>query len=338
MRMFRKSFAFLCLATFSLGLGLVGCAGNSNGGTKETTFTVTFDSQGGSAVEAQTVKYGEKATKPADPTKANFTFDAWYEDAVAVTKFDFDLPITSDWTVYAGWKAGKDPDPGPGPQPKDEVLYFKDAAWWNKDAAATWYSFDDTEPAAMTYITISGGVSYWKVDLPSTATTVKFYRYGNNTYWGAETNTITLADRGEHNMYDISASSESWKDQSKYAEGVWATYSEPTPTEDYTLNVAIASDFAGTESGKYGNGGAITVIHPYNQTENTWITLSGDSVVIPAKYTHFILVRYNPEKTPATDGWDGKWNQTDEIQIDSNKTTITVTGWGQGDKLTYTYA
>ena len=149
--MFRKSFAFLCLATFSLGLGLVGCAGNSNGGTKETTFTVTFDSQGGSAVEAQTVKYGEKATKPADPTKANFTFDAWYEDAVAVTKFDFDLPITSDWTVYAGWKAGKDPDPGPGPQPKDEVLYFKDAAWWNKDAAATWYSFDDTEPAAMTY-------------------------------------------------------------------------------------------------------------------------------------------------------------------------------------------
>ena len=101
---FRKSCAFLCLATFSLGLGLAGC--NNKASTKDISFTVTFDSQGGSAVAAQTVKYGEKAVKPADPTKENFTFVAWYEDSVAVTEFDFSREITANWTLYAGWKVG----------------------------------------------------------------------------------------------------------------------------------------------------------------------------------------------------------------------------------------
>ena len=39
-----------------------------------TTFTVTFNSNDGSAVGAQTVVKGEKAQKPADPTKKGYTF------------------------------------------------------------------------------------------------------------------------------------------------------------------------------------------------------------------------------------------------------------------------
>jgi uncharacterized repeat protein (TIGR02543 family) len=65
--------------------------------------TVTFDVDGGSAVDAQTVYVGEKATRPEDPTKDEATFGGWYADAGKTTEFDFDAPIEGDTTVYAKW-------------------------------------------------------------------------------------------------------------------------------------------------------------------------------------------------------------------------------------------
>lgn len=328
----RKSCAFLCLATFSLGFGLIGCTKGNDSKTPEQTFTVTFDSQGGSTVAAQTVKYGEKAVKPSDPTKENFTFDAWYEDSAAVTKFDFDLAITADWTVYAGWKASSiDPEPGPGPEPEGDVLYFKDAAWWNKDTAATWYSFDDAEPAAMEYIAISSGVNYWKIDLPSTATTVKFYRYGTDkntqvtSYWGAETDAISLSERGEHNMYDISASTEAWKDQSKYAEGVWATYSAPTPEPQPEPGTNVAYTLTCTSTWDIHEAGAVFYAWAWGDNiTGEWYALTGDAKVftveLPSTLNKCKVVRMNPVGAP---GWgEGvKWNESSEITLDPNNPT-----------------
>ena len=333
----RKTIAFLCLATFSLGLGLVGCSSKKGDGKKvePQTFTVKFDSQGGSEVAPVQVEYGKKLTKPADPTKTNFTFDAWFLEKEAVTKFDFETVITADWTLYAGWKAGQSPDPGPGPSPTDDTLYFKDATWWNKDGAATWYSFDDAEPSAMTYIAISAGVNYWKVDLPSTATTVKFYRYGTDkntqvtSYWGAETNAITLADRGEHNMYDISASSQAWKDQSKYAEGVWATYAEPTP--DPTPDPAENVTYTLTCTSDWDIRAASAVFYAWawgDAIDGQWYQLSGDAKVftvdLPSNLTKCKVVRMNPTGAPS---WDNgvKWNESGEITLNPSSPTASFT-------------
>ena len=72
--------------------------------------TVTFDVDGGSAVEAQTVYVGAKATKPEDPTKEEATFAGWFADEGKTEEFDFDAPIMEDTTVYAKWSvsgAGK---------------------------------------------------------------------------------------------------------------------------------------------------------------------------------------------------------------------------------------
>ncbi len=68
-----------------------------------TDYTVTFDSNGGSAVTAQTIEEGQKATKPADPTKAYYAFDGWYSDSNLTQAFDFNTPITGDTTIYAKW-------------------------------------------------------------------------------------------------------------------------------------------------------------------------------------------------------------------------------------------
>lgn len=66
-----------------------------------TYATVTFDTDGGTAIPAQQVRVGAKAEKPADPTKEGYTFDGWYEEDSFTTAFDFDDPISADTTVYA---------------------------------------------------------------------------------------------------------------------------------------------------------------------------------------------------------------------------------------------
>ena len=63
-------------------------------------YTVTFDSNGGSDIEPQTVKEGEKAVKPADPTKDKYIFDKWLLNN---NDYDFDTPVVQDITLVAKW-------------------------------------------------------------------------------------------------------------------------------------------------------------------------------------------------------------------------------------------
>ena len=66
------------------------------------TYTVTFNSSGGSDVPAQHIAEGEKAIKPAVPDRAQFSkFLGWY---LGDTEFDFDTVITENITLVAKWK------------------------------------------------------------------------------------------------------------------------------------------------------------------------------------------------------------------------------------------
>ena len=70
------------------------------------TVTVTFDSDGGSAVASQTVVSGYKAVEPDDPAKDGFAFKGWYQvtgGMTAETAFDFDTAVTGDITLKAVW-------------------------------------------------------------------------------------------------------------------------------------------------------------------------------------------------------------------------------------------
>lgn len=66
-------------------------------------YTVSFDTDGGSTVESQTVVTGNKATKPAvNPTKKGYNFIGWYTDNTYTTEFDFEKAIITDnTTIYA---------------------------------------------------------------------------------------------------------------------------------------------------------------------------------------------------------------------------------------------
>lgn len=56
------------------------------------TYTVTFESSGGSTVPSQTVPYNAVATEPPAPTRTNYTFQGWYSDSRLSTEFDFSTP------------------------------------------------------------------------------------------------------------------------------------------------------------------------------------------------------------------------------------------------------
>ncbi len=75
---------------------------NSSAGETDRTYTVTFNSDGGTAVAAQSVKEGKCAFKPNDPQKAGHQFLGWYNGNV---KFDLSANvITSDITLIAKWQ------------------------------------------------------------------------------------------------------------------------------------------------------------------------------------------------------------------------------------------
>jgi len=67
-------------------------------------FTVSFNSNGGSAVLPKTVKIFENAVKPEDPTRSGFLFVSWYMDEELNYRWDFNRnTVSSDMTLHAKW-------------------------------------------------------------------------------------------------------------------------------------------------------------------------------------------------------------------------------------------
>ena len=71
-------------------------------------YTVTFDSDGGTEVEPQTVTRTHTAVEPEQPVKeGNYTFGGWYlvneDGTLAETPFDFNTPITENITLKVLW-------------------------------------------------------------------------------------------------------------------------------------------------------------------------------------------------------------------------------------------
>ncbi|KAB8287288.1 Listeria-Bacteroides repeat domain (List Bact rpt) [Bifidobacterium ramosum] len=70
-------------------------------------YTVTFDSQGGSAVAPATVDHGNSVDAPAAPTKSGMDFVGWVTDDgkgnPTDTPYNFDAPVNGDLTLHAKW-------------------------------------------------------------------------------------------------------------------------------------------------------------------------------------------------------------------------------------------
>ena len=68
-----------------------------------TSFDVVFNSNGGSEVATQSVLYGQLAQAPEAPTYTNKSFVGWFTDVACTIAYDFNSPVKSTVTLYAGW-------------------------------------------------------------------------------------------------------------------------------------------------------------------------------------------------------------------------------------------
>ena len=75
---------------------------------KPVMHTVTFNSNGGTSIDPQTVQDGLTVRRPADPVKNDYVFDGWYLDN---NQYDFNKPITGDITLTAIYHRKPIPQP-----------------------------------------------------------------------------------------------------------------------------------------------------------------------------------------------------------------------------------
>ena len=71
---------------------------NSGTGGGATSYTLTFDTNGGSTIAPITQDYGTAITAPADPTKTGYTFAGW-TPAIPATMPAENMTIKAKWTV-----------------------------------------------------------------------------------------------------------------------------------------------------------------------------------------------------------------------------------------------
>ncbi|MDR2828567.1 MAG: leucine-rich repeat protein, partial [Acholeplasmatales bacterium] len=92
-----------------ISLGLViyfSCfrSGDDNVLPNAKTFTVTFETNGGSAVKSQNISEGGRVTKPQDPTKEYYIFDGWSYSESSNEEYNFSSRPSGSFTLYAFWR------------------------------------------------------------------------------------------------------------------------------------------------------------------------------------------------------------------------------------------
>ena len=82
-----------------------GSYGNKNyiANWNANSYTITFNSNGGSNVSSISAQYGSKITKPADPVKTNYIFGGWYSDSELTNPYTFNTMPAKNITLYAKW-------------------------------------------------------------------------------------------------------------------------------------------------------------------------------------------------------------------------------------------
>ena len=71
--------------------------------------TLTFETNGGSAINPVTVRHGNAVARPADPTKDKYTFIGWYADPEFTEEYDFATVLEADKTIYAKFELTSTP-------------------------------------------------------------------------------------------------------------------------------------------------------------------------------------------------------------------------------------
>lgn len=161
---------------------------------------VSFESNGGSAVEPIVTQRGSAIEKPTDPVKDGYTFAGWYQDRKLTKRFNFTTAISDSLTLFGKWETvntGK-PTMPENPSEADEYYFSNSEVLEVRNAADSNNLL--TETLAKTLLEDRGFIDY-----PA------FYEYTSDGSYVGETEISETVDK--HPMYltyYISSSNEVW--------------------------------------------------------------------------------------------------------------------------------
>lgn len=206
---------------------------------KPVMHTVTFNSNGGTSIDPQTVQDGLTVRRPADPVKNDYVFDGWYLDN---DQYDFNKPVTGDITLTAIYHRKPIPQPntytvrfdtGGGSKVDPQTIIEGKTVIRPADPSMDGYDFQGWLLDGKDYdwnTPIAGDMtltaSWKKHEEPKPVThTVSFYTDGGNTVAQQTVNdgeTVTVPDTPTKNGYTFSG---------------WTLNGEP-----YDFNLPVTAD------------------------------------------------------------------------------------------------
>lgn len=150
--------------------------------------TVTFDSQGGSAVSSATVVDGDHVSQPSPPTKAHAVFVGWATTAGGGTSWDFANDIVlGDTTLYAIWTPETHTvtfSTGAGSAVSSQVIDWNTMASSPADPTRAGYTFAG-------WATTNGGSTLWNFGSDPVTADVTLY-----ALWTPVTYTVSFDSQG----------------------------------------------------------------------------------------------------------------------------------------------
>jgi uncharacterized repeat protein (TIGR02543 family) len=138
------------------------------------TYSITFDSQGGSSVTARTANYNSTISAPTSPSRSGYIFAGWYTSPSFTMLWDFATStVTENRTLYACWL--QSPVSGLAAQSNS---YNSIKLTWTAAAGATGYAVYRATSSSGIYTLISSAAATGNyVDSDSLATgTTYFYK------------------------------------------------------------------------------------------------------------------------------------------------------------------
>jgi uncharacterized repeat protein (TIGR02543 family) len=305
----------------------------------QVVFTVSFVSDGGSAVDSVTAKSGEKISEPSDPVRSGYDFVGWCVTSSLYTVWDFDSDIvTSNTTLYAKWKL------------ENPVFVDSPSFSFSASDGALYTVSSDTSLVNLTdkIILDNGNYTYafftdesCKSPVCEAGTAVFSPLYGENVYY-MQVRDSTLAEVA---VYRFVVSRKAEYSISYY--GLSKDLLAVIPAEDGSPVVSPA-DFSvegytvvwKTASGavwKFGDSGTVvsgdTALYAY-ATANTYvITLDASGGTVSEKTRNVAYGEYYVLPTPRKDGacFTG-WYTSAGVQITAGN-AVSISAWRNASDL-----
>ena len=242
--------------------------------TAPTLYTVTFDSNGGSPVDAQEVVENETATEPAAPTRDNYTFGGW---KLGNALYDFATPVTDDIELVADWSYT--------PAHISSVSINESSIYtWTGDAI-TYTLVPTLVPADIASVTVSWSSSDNNVATvengvitPQRAGTATITCTATDYYSGSQTATCAVKvapcakELAGAPSYNVTITGyNSYEDGDATLTGLWNESSDNTEPATLTVcNVRIGNNGGSNEYYAYDNNGTVSIEQRSSDNVDKW--------------------------------------------------------------------